>query len=446
MPSTPDPAPLPTTMPEDASGGPSVFANSAANLLGLVLANGMSALGGYVTAVVLGARGVGILAVVFGLIDFGRSLSNLTHNPSIMEVHRGKDVATVFGTSLVLKLAGTLLFFGIVFFSAPWLAETFHVPASALRLASLVLVLGVGYEIGSARFEAEDRYVVRNLLMASGPAVGLAAVIILVVSGQYTIHTSIFTTVLSVATMSVGFLLAWKGPWRLRFDPGTARFMLRYGSILVASTFLTQALIWTDTLILDVLRGPEEAGVYNVAFQLTFVMVTASIAIGVALVPAMSRLAGRGADTGLAYQRGTLLALLVAGLLAVVYVVLGKWLLGLYGEEFVRGYVPLLVLTVFGVAGALAVPAASVLTVHGKAGTLTVLSLVQAVLNIPLNLWLIGHFGITGAALATTLVFCVGTVVLWALVRHHTGALPLSRTVFREGAEFLRVQARRLRG
>jgi PST family polysaccharide transporter len=426
--------------------GPSIMENSAVNVAGLLLANGLSALGGLVTANLLGAQNVGILAVAFGLVEFGRSLSSFTHNPSILEYHRNPDPGTVFGTSLLLKVIGSTLFVALAATLDAPLSALFDLPRHALTLTSFVILLGSFSEIGTARLEAEHKVVRRNLILALGPAVGLLAVGVYILAGKYDLYAAIVTSLVGTGVMAIAFALTWPRPWGFRFDPKVARYLVGYGSRIVVTGVLAQVLIWTDTLMISYLRGNEDVGVYNVAFQLTFVMVVASVSVGTALLPAMSQLAGRGESTALAYQRGTLLSLGLGLLLGLLYVVAGPLLLRLYGAEFVGGYVPLLVLTVFGLAGALAVPAASALTVHGRAGTLTLISLAQAILNVPLNYVLINALGVTGAALATTTVFVGGTLVTWYFVKRITGAWPLSREVFREARVLVRAKVGRRGG
>jgi O-antigen/teichoic acid export membrane protein len=408
---------------------PGVFENSALNLGGLVAASGLGALSGLLTARTLGEEAVGVLAVVFGLIEFGRGLTNFTHTPSILEVHRGRAEGAVYGTSLYLKLIGAFVFVLLAALAAPRLAEVFAVPAAAIVLTSTLLIVGSYQEIGTARYEAANEMLKRNVLVTIGPLVGLAAVVVFVLMGRYDVYTAIVTSIIGTLAMSIAFWYHWKRP-KFRWDAPTARYLMDYGGRLVLSSFLTQVLLWTDTLLISALRGNADAGVYNVVFQLTFVMVTASIGIGVALLPAMSELAARNADTRLAYQRGTLLALGLSAAMASVYVVLGRPILGLYGPAFVNGYLPLLVLTVFGMAAALAVPAQSMLTVHGRATQLMLLSLAQALLNVPLNFLLITRYGILGASVATTSVFLIGLVLTWWLVWRTTGATPLSHEAF----------------
>lgn len=412
--------------------GPGIVANSAYNIAGRVVGGGVSALSGFLTLRLLGPGPAGVLAVVFGFTELGRGLTNFVHNPSIMRVHQGKDATRVFGTSLTLKLVGAGLLVLALATAGWWLAPTFDVPYAALVLASLVMLVGILYEVGAARLESENRMVASNVILASGPVVGLLAIAGLALAGRLNVYTSIAATLLANVTMSVGFVLAWRGPLRLGWDREEASFFMKYGSRLVLSTFLTTALMWTDTLMVSYLRGNYDTGIYQAAFNLSFLMVSLSVSIGVALVPAIARLAGRGHETDLAYQRATLLALVLSVTMALAYLLLGKWLLWLAGEEFVPGYPALLVLTLFGVAAALAVPASSMLTVHGHANWLIALGAGQLAANVGLNFIFIREWGILGAAWATTLVFVLGTLVSWVLVRRAIGAWPLSREVVRE--------------
>lgn len=435
--------PAAATAAHPADQGPGVFTNSVANLLGRVAGYAFGVISGILAARHFDDVGVGILAVTFGLVEFGRALSNFTHNPSILAYHRGESAEKVFGTSLILKIVGSLLFTALAALAAPTLSGVFDVPPIAIVLASLGLALGAFYEVGAAKFEADNRMLLSNVLLSVGPAVALASAILFILAGKFTIYTSIVSTIVAVGAMSVAFVVAWRGPWRFTYDREIAGYLVRYGSRIVATTLLSQALIWTDTLMVSWLRGNAEAGVYNIVFQLTFVMVTASVSIGIALLPAMSRLGGRREETTLAYQRATILSLAIAVALGLGVVIAGRLILAIYGSAFVEGYPALLVLVVFGIAGALVVPAATLLTVEGHASALTALSFAQAVLNLVLNYWLVSAYGYFGAALATTGIFLLGTAATWWLVHHYTGALPFSRQVNAEAWTLARKALRR---
>lgn len=430
--------------PSPAEGrAPGILQNSALNIGGLVAASLFGLVSGIITARVLRQETVGVLAVVFGIIEFGRGLTNFTHNPSILEVHRGRPEGAVFGTSLVLKYVGAILFVLLTLVFAPYVAPVFRVPSWAIVLTSALLLVGAFQEIGTARYEAANRMLERNLLVTLGPLVGLLSVLAFVAVGRYNVYTAITTSLIGTSAMSFAFLVHWRHR-KLRWDGAIARYLVAYGSRLVLATFLTQALLWTDTLLVSHLLGNAEAGVYHIVFQMAFLMVTVSVAIGVAVLPAMSELAGRGAQTAAAYHRGTILAGTITAAIGAFFVVAGWPILHfVYGPAYAEGYPTLLVLVLFGLAGSLLVPAASLLTVHGKAGILTLLSLAQAVINVPICYLLTARYGILGAASATTTVFVVGLLVTWWLAHRVTGAWPFSREATREAWAHGRARVRR---
>lgn len=429
-----DAAPAPTTE-APAHEGPGIFSNSLTNILGLVAVSTLGALGGLLTARHLGPAGMGVLAVTWGFVEFGRALTSCTHIPSIQKFHQGRSADVVFGTSLAVKLVGSALFIGVMVILAEPLARLFGIPPLGILLAASVLLIGSFFEVGAARLEAQNKMVRSNLILVSGSIMGLLAVVLLAATNDLTVYTSILTTLVANATMSLGAARFAYSALRLRVELALGVEMTKYGLRIVAASLLAQGLIWTDTLMVSALvhDANVSTGIYNVVFQLTFVMVTASTAMGVALVPALAQLVGRGEDTSLGYQRGTLIALSISLAISLVYVVAGRFILSLYGELFLDGYPALLILTAFGIAAALAVPASTMLTIHGHAGVLTGLSLAQLALNLPLNYLLITRLGMTGAAIATTCVFVSGTLLSWWLVRRLTGALPFSRVAFREG-------------
>jgi O-antigen/teichoic acid export membrane protein len=415
------------------------------NVLGLVAINALGALSGFVTVRVLGKEAVGLLAVAFGIGEFGRAISACTHIPSIVEYHKADaDEREVFGSSLAVKLFASTLFVALMVALAPLIETLFHVPPAYLVLASLVIVFVTGYEVGAARMEATNRMVRSNLILSSGAATSLALVLLLAVTHTLTVTTSILATLAANLVMTVA---AWsfsrpKGALRVRRDLAVG--MTRYGLRIVWASLLSQGLLWTVTLMVSHLRGLGDTGVYNIVFQLTLVMVTASSAMGVALVPALSKLRGAGQDTSRGYQRGTVIALAMSLTIALAWIVLGRLILGLYGPAFVVGYPALVVLTLFGISAALTVPAATMLTIHGRAGLLSTLSLTQLVINIPLSYVLISRFGLVGAAASATSVYALGTILSWVAVRRTTGAWPLSRAAVDEVRAFAAAQWRRM--
>src|SRR5438552_17226977 len=133
--------------------GPGILVNSATNIAGQASIAALGAVGGVLSAKALGPEGVGVLVITFILADFGRPLTSFTHVPSILQVHRGRDPEAVFGTSLAVKLLLSTLFSLALLVLSPVLVEKFHLESApyAVQLASLVVLLGSFFEVGSAR-------------------------------------------------------------------------------------------------------------------------------------------------------------------------------------------------------------------------------------------------------------------------------------------------------
>lgn len=100
---------------------------------------------------------------------------------------------------------------------------------------------------------------------------------------------------------------------------------------------------------------------------------------------------------------------------------IGKPLLALFGPTFTEGY-PLLFVFVIGLVIRASVgPAESILTMAGEQRICAVIYVSVFTLNLALNLLLIPVWGITGAAVATSLAFLAEALALAVIVRSRLG-------------------------
>lgn len=106
-------------------------------------------------------------------------------------------------------------------------------------------------------------------------------------------------------------------------------------------------------------------------------------------------------------------SLAISGLLLLI----GPYLLYLFGEEFTQGY-PLLFILVIGIVARASVgPAETVLTMSGQQNACAMIYGATLFINIVLNLLLIPAFGLMGAAIATTLALIYEAIALFVIVR-----------------------------
>jgi O-antigen/teichoic acid export membrane protein len=192
------------------------------------------------------------------------------------------------------------------------------------------------------------------------------------------------------------------------------------------NTLITGAqalLLYTDVLMLGMIVGTREAGIYTVAAQLVMAIGLGVSAINAIAAPIMAEFhaEGRRKDTQ------SLLTLATAGMLAYTIVagglllLFGHLLLGLYGTAFVEGRPALtaLVLGQFTIAACGPVGFLSTMTGHERQASAYVAG--SALANVGLNALLIPAFGLVGAAISTALAVSMRSLLLARWVRRRLG-------------------------
>lgn len=106
----------------------------------------------------------------------------------------------------------------------------------------------------------------------------------------------------------------------------------------------------------------------------------------------------------------TRLASLFSIIAALLLVVFGDTVLGIYGDQFVQGYNALLILIAGQIINAFSGSSGLVLVMTGHQKSAARIAGVSTLANILLNLALIPRYGITGAAIATS-----ASIALWNL-------------------------------
>lgn len=88
-----------------------------------------------------------------------------------------------------------------------------------------------------------------------------------------------------------------------------------------------------------------------------------------------------------------------------------SFIMKMYGSEFISGTIPLMIMVVGQLVNTATGPVAQLLNATGHHRQFTYMSLIAAFFNIIINLFLIKHYGIIGAAIATSL-----SLILWNLL------------------------------
>jgi O-antigen/teichoic acid export membrane protein len=200
------------------------------------------------------------------------------------------------------------------------------------------------------------------------------------------------------------------------------RSWLGVSTVMLVTPVYYFLLFETDVLVLGILAGPYDVGLYQVARRLAELTVFCA---GAASAVGLPRLARAHAERRPDKLQATvdlmnLIALGSTAMIVAALVAVGPFALQLFGRDFADGYPVLLVLAVGRLAAAVFGPASDVLLMTGHHGRLGRVNLLFALVNLALNLVLIPWFGAAGAAIATTAASLSWNVWLYVLVRRLT--------------------------
>lgn len=382
----------------------------------LMIVNSVAA--GIIVAHWLGAEGVGTLAVInvavttiVQLGSFGLPSSNTYFIAQDRAHFRAATInsllfATVIGSVLALALSV------VASFRPDWFG---FVPPGLIRIASISIPFQLVTLIGLNILLAVGKIREFNLLDLVGQSFVLVnALIVLALFGfgldalvKLNTATSILGSVVIAVLLVVAGRKLVESQWRA--DAALLRRMITYGLKFHISVLAGAIIFRADLLVVNLIRGPAEAGVYSVATQFSLLLMLLPGVIATLLFPRVTAEQDKYGETTWAVAKHTALIMVACCLAAVPF----SFLLPLvYGRAFSEATTLLLIL----LPGVFLVGLESVLVQHfnalGLPRAIPVYWLVTLVVNLVLVFALVPQFGAYGAAIAST----VSYALIFALV------------------------------
>jgi len=191
--------------------------------------------------------------------------------------------------------------------------------------------------------------------------------------------------------------------------------------LLIAS--MAMVLSQTDIIMVGAIRGADEAGIYSAASRISNLVVFGLMAINAILAPMISELY----HTGQKQKLQRIITLAAKGIfvftlmVSIILAVSGKFVLSLFGLEFVIAFVPLLILLSGQVINSLAGSVGLIMTMTGHQNQAGAIIAGSAAVNIVLNVLLIPLFGLTGAAVSTAFTMILWNIAMLIYVQRRLG-------------------------
>src|SRR5487761_31882 len=262
--------------------------------------------------------------------------------------------------------------------------------------------------------------------------VALVIQIILAITGSLTATAALAAFTLGAAA-SAGYGLVLVGrevPIRLGLDRQILRSFFTFGIRGYAANLMTLLSYRLDALIVNGLKGVTSVGYYSVSTAMAETLTYGAVGFALVLFPQVSSVEKKEADriTPVICRNAVFLTLVGA---VVMFVVSRELILLIFGSAMVPALVPLWLLLPGIVFMAAAKVISSYLSGIGKPIYTTYIAAGAVAITVVLDLLLIPPYGISGAAIASTITY-TGTAIasVW-LLKVESGAGWLESLVVR---------------
>jgi len=377
----------------------------------------------------LGPEDYGLISLGFAAMMIATVLSLMGLNSGVQRYvayYRGKgDDGRIKGTivsALKITVPMSLLFMGVVFFGADWIAiHVFH--EKELTPVLTIFAIGIPFWTITTVFVSvpiafqQIKYHVYTMHLFKD-SFKLIAIVCFLVAGYGVIGAAV-GWILAVAGMSIlSFYFLEKKVFPI--FSGTVKSIsmdkeLYYFSFpLIFVGILGMITGWTDTFMLGYFCTSSEVGIYNAALPTSKLLGVVLSPIGMIFGPVIVGLYAKDRINELrrTYSSVTkwIFSLVFPGFLLMV-LFSERILIILFGGAYVSGSTALGILAFGVLITAMVGPASLVITAYGRTKIIMWCSFFGALVNVLLNFFLIPVYGINGAAIATGFSLALTTIL-----------------------------------
>jgi len=229
-------------------------------------------------------------------------------------------------------------------------------------------------------------------------------------------------TVIGAALLIKSFY-SWK-PSKTKSTLASSSSLIVESFPFFATLFLVIAYGWVDKMVLRMYIDADVLGHYHIAYRFATMVFLPLMAFNTLLAPQISRAFHDGKSTQ--QLRAIIIrvlkwAMLFAGIAYLSFIIIGKFILGIFSDAHVLMYPVLLILSFGQLINVAAGPVGVAMKMTNLQTLYAKIMAVSLVLNLILNLLLIPLFGVYGAAISTTFGMIVINAGAWYLCKKRLG-------------------------
>lgn len=251
-------------------------------------------------------------------------------------------------------------------------------------------------------FIATGNYLKFNIFMFVVPNI-ILLFLLLIIQNVPEHYTLMFYLISLIGVLGIECCFAFKKTVVDDFEKISAKQFIKFASPMMFSGLMLYLLNWTDVFILGAMVTEEEVGHYNLAYKIASLAMLVIISVNVVIAPRIAALFNEGNLVGLhaTVRKATHLIIIFTTPIVAGIIVFSDFILSLFGESFDNGKEALIIVSAGFFLNAVTGNVDQVLNMSGNQKLLRNITIAGFVLNAVLNLMLIPHYGINGAAIAS---------------------------------------------
>ncbi len=388
----------------------------------------------------LGNTGYGLWTLVLsltgycGLLDLGIRSSVGRFVARHVALGESDEVSRIASTAFAALATAGLLALAATAVIAARMSALFHagpqydaVAREAMVLTGLNVALALPLGVFSAVLIALERFDVLGGISILSETCRAALVVVTLRSGGGLVGLGMAGLAVSAGAYSVMFLFARRLYPTLRLRPshvnrGTAGRLFGYGIYRFVWIVANQLIFYSDSVVIGIFLGASAVPHFAIAGTLVNYGRTVASLVSDTLCPAATRLDALGDLRNLQqlFLSGTRLMLLIALLLCIGFVFLGRQFIVLWvGGEYAGSAVILSVLAIAQLGAITQYASTMVLSSMARHQTLAYAALAEGLANLVLSIVLVKRIGLIGVAWGTVVpdVITSTVIVPWYAVR-----------------------------
>lgn len=398
---------------------------------------------------VLGAEDLGIYALGMTLVGFLGMFNALGLPQAAVRFVAAYRASGQWNHIRRLLISSTLLLVGLniplavvfVWLGSSLAVSFYRVPALSayMGLFALIMIFGVlNAYYGQVLVGFKDvirRTVITNFLTSP---LTIVFTILLVTLGMG-LKGYIVAQVASagVALIVLIYSIIKRVPWQARVEtvrmPGLPREVISFSATAFGVGFVEFLMAQSDKVLIGFYIDARSVGIYAVAAAVVAFVPILLQSVNQIFSPIISDLHARAEFDVLLRMFQTLTKWILALTLplGITLVLFARPLMGIFGREFQSGWIILVIGTIGQLVNCGVGSVGYLLLMSGHERRLMKTQAACAALMVVLNLALIPHWGLTGAALAAGVTALVSNAWNLAIVRRTLGLWPYNRSYFR---------------